>query len=497
MTNDESEQKDLMQAIRNLLRSVEEVKAYISPIVRQQKDAFKVLKSHEEAIARVMEILMGTQKTHKTRIQKLELDTGSIKTRISKIEEKLQDHEKMYLGLRKGLAGSALKIASQIADKIDKRPISQKDVGVVEKLILADPSNVFLWQLKARLLYQMVYPQKVSRFKNKAMKFADEAVSKYPRDPMLWYYRGLIFSDFSEGLKSFEKSMEFLKSSDSLGRHIVTFSKATLLARNKKLKEALDSATVSVEANPQCTQGWLLKGKLLTELDRIPEALGCFEKAIELDKNNVDAWFGKGKALASLGPNTSDEAIETLNMVTKLDKTRIVAYIIKGDLLLEKTKYQDALENYNLALESHKKDACLWCKRATALDSLGQFKAAADSYIKAFEFGPPRKCNTILNNYAYMLYHTGKYEEGAKLARKAVEAEPNNAEYQDTLACNLQALGKDKAALKAFSEALRLKKSDKQITWAALASLYRKLGREKEAKQAIKKGKSLESEKAD
>ena len=53
MEDNEKERRDLMEAIRILLRTTEELKAGISPLIRDQEDVFKILKSHEEAITRL------------------------------------------------------------------------------------------------------------------------------------------------------------------------------------------------------------------------------------------------------------------------------------------------------------------------------------------------------------------------------------------------------------------------------------------------------------
>ena len=73
---------------------------------------------------------------------------------------------------------------------------------------------------------------------------------------------------------------------------------------------------------------------------------------------------------------------------------------------------------------------------------------------------------------------------GLKMVTEAITIEPENAMYFDTLGCLLQATGKDTDALKAFEQALVFRKKDSEVTWSILASVYSRLGKEKDASDA-------------
>lgn len=524
MANSKNESQDLMEAIRILLRTTEELKTAIPPLLRGQEDAFKILKQHEEAITRLMEELIGTQEDHKERLKTLEL----LKSRISGVEATQRTHESLTELIEERLRKVELEPIDQIFEKIGEEKVSIDDLRVVENALSLHPDDEYVFFVKALVLDDMGQKQEV-------LEFIEEAISRLPESGWLWYLKGAFLENVDESFKSYDKALELLKDGPPGIRHLIFFDRAALYARGKRFEEALESATKSVELNPQCAGGWALKGILLGELGRIPEALGCIEKAIELDSDLDVAWFQKGVTLSALDPTHADEAISCYDKTIELNPKFAEAYFNKGKLLyIEKKDYEKALATLDKGLEIDNKQPCGWCDRGVVLNRLGRNEEALESFKKTLELGPPKKCYQAfenmaivlrnlerqkeaiemldeiakepkvldefrphsLNTYAYLLYeNTKRYEEGAEMARKAVNVEPQNAEFWDTLACNLQALGDDEKALEAFNKALSLKKDDREITWDALAKLYERLGRAKEAEQAYQKSKSIEESK--
>ena len=72
MTNEE-ERRELMDAIRFLLKTSQEFKTTIVPLIRHEEEAFKTFNSLEKAIALLMDMLVGTQEEHRKMLDNLEL----------------------------------------------------------------------------------------------------------------------------------------------------------------------------------------------------------------------------------------------------------------------------------------------------------------------------------------------------------------------------------------------------------------------------------------
>jgi len=371
--NNEEERKERMDTIRIVLRATEELKTAILPLIRDQEDVFKILKSFEEAIARLMDDLIGTKEDHEKRLEALEL----VRSSVSKLEEEQETHEAIHTALEKRLRKIEFRPISQIVGKIRENKVTVPDLGVVNDVLSSHPDDENLLKVKFLVL------ERIGR-KQEALELVEEAISKHSKDAWLWHRKGgLLVEDFDEALKCFDKALELLKDGPPLDKHGVLFSRAALFANYERFEEALDSSTKAVEANPKCCGGWHQKGKLLVELGRIPEALGCLEKAIELEKDFKEAWLEKGNALSALGPNYSDEAIASYDEAIKLDSGWAIAYFNKGKLLSERDQYEEALQTFDKGLEFDDTESCAWCDRGMVLNRLKRNEEALASFRKA------------------------------------------------------------------------------------------------------------------
>lgn len=120
-------------------------------------------------------------------------------------------------------------------------------------------------------------------------------------------------------------------------------------------------------------------------------------------------------------------------------------------------------KNYSLTLEWYQKAAKN--NNPTALHNIGNLyengKGVEKDYIKAIEWyrkAIEQGFNYSYNDLAWTYHLMGKYEEALPMAKKAVEAYPNDPNYIDTLATVYQGLGRYNEALEQFELCLKLKK---------------------------------------
>jgi tetratricopeptide (TPR) repeat protein len=102
---------------------------------------------------------------------------------------------------------------------------------------------------------------------------------------------------------------------------------------------------------------------------------------------------------------------------------------------------------------------------------------AVDAYAAAMRID--RNWPGLAAVYARSVYSIGRYDEAEKAARFWIEVAPNAAAW-DTLSCALRMLNRDKEALAAAEEALKLSPNDAGATHSRGAALL-KLGRAQEA----------------
>jgi len=228
-------------------------------------------------------------------------------------------------------------------------------------------------------------------------------------------------------------------------------------------------------------------------MESFKESIEAFDKSLEIDPQDSCAWCYSGSVL-----NNTGNLIEALKSFEKAIQIGIkeecnLVYRNTARVLLNLERYQEAFDILDqmksMKLKDEEEDAITL--RAGALYGLGKEKEAFD-IIESAICG--LKNSKLLNRYAWLLYETGKYDEGTRIARRAINLEPNNPYYLDTLACNLQGIGKDQEAIEVFEKAISLAKTNIiAITWDVLAELYKRNGLHEKAESAFQKQKEPEA----
>lgn len=92
-----------------------------------------------------------------------------------------------------------------------------------------------------------------------------------------------------------------------------------------------------------------------------------------------------------------------------------------------------------------------------------------------------------------MLYKLGWFGKRMAASRRAIDKGASDRAYVwDTLACNLEASGRDARVLEAFEKAITLREDDVEITWNVLAELYEPTRRKDKAEEVRQKMRTHE-----
>lgn len=410
MIESNNEDAALKEAIKTLLKTAEELKSSVIPIGQGQVHVLEVLKKHQEAIESLMSKLVGTQEEHIATLARLELAEKTISTVVSK-QENLQDLQKK---LEERLKKLEFRRIRSVIDKIvESIPLTPKEFKRFDALLESYPDNEILLSLKAEAL-------SIGGKEEQALKFLDEVLNKNPNSAHLWYQKGAIQPTYEEALKSFDSAFANLKEDSGLLRHLVLFAQAAALANLKRFDEALVRSTMSLEAQPNCHDGWVQKGIILFELKRIPEALGCFEKATELDSKSADAWIWRGNMLLALGPNYVSDALSSFDKAIEIEPKNADAFFSKAKVFIVADQYEKALQCFDEGLKFDAKNACAWCERGIALNKLKKNDEASQSFEKSLELSPPKDCGLILLNAGMVQANLGNESKALEFAKRAV-----------------------------------------------------------------------------
>ena len=259
-------------------------------------------------------------------------------------------------------------------------------------------------------------------------------------------------------LRYFDKSLEISPENEwALGSKGLAL---TLLGRNS---EAIQYYDLALEINPNNVNALVSKGFAFAEQGKPTQALPYFERALELDKRNSFALTKKGFTLIDMGNYTEslsafnatldyypqnkyalngkgwtlfklgydNEAIQFLRMSVEVDKNYGEPRINIGRIFTEQGKYDEALIEFDTALNSNLEYTDAFVYKADALHLKGVeqnsetlIDDAKNHYDIALDLEPENVF--FINKKASFLAEEGKEIQSLFLYDRALTIDENN-----------------------------------------------------------------------
>jgi len=155
-----------------------------------------------------------------------------------------------------------------------------------------------------------------------------------------------------------------------------------------------------------------------------------FDKALLLADTTKDVFVNIGFSLYQEG--VSEEALAVLDKGLSVYPDDFRLNFIKGLVLQGSGNEKEAMKYYETALISNPGDINTLSSLALIYDNQKQYEKSVETYEKALKIDPYNAL--ILNNYAYNLSERDiELDKALKMAKIAVEKEPGNASYLDTM----------------------------------------------------------------
>ncbi len=158
--------------------------------------------------------------------------------------------------------------------------------------------------------------------------------------------------------------------------------------------------------------------------------------------------------------NISQDAINQGVYMRKLNYNDVISqfYYNRGIKKSKLGSYEEAIRDYNKAIELNPNDARAYHNRGYAKSKLGIFDEAIRDYDKAIELTP--NATKIYNSRGIAKAKLGRYEEAIKDFEKVIELDPN-----DAIAYNNRGTAKDKVgrvdeAIRDYNKVIELDPND-------------------------------------
>ncbi|WP_293025922.1 tetratricopeptide repeat protein [Moorena sp. SIO3I8] len=155
-----------------------------------------------------------------------------------------------------------------------------------------------------------------------------------------------------------------------------------------------------------------------------------------------------------------------------------------GMLLVAAQEYEDAIANFDKALEIKPDDHQAWYSRGVALSILGRLEAGIDSFDQAVKIKPDH--HKACYNRGIALLDLGKNEAAIASYDQALKIKHDDHEAWYNRGNALQKLGQNKAAIKSFDKAVKIK-HDYHKAWNKRGIALSDLGRKKAAIKSFDK----------
>jgi tetratricopeptide (TPR) repeat protein len=227
-------------------------------------------------------------------------------------------------------------------------------------------------------------------------------------------------------------------------------------------------AFAQTEITPTITEEQLQEGDALAQKAFDATDKGDFVTAekywtelIEKFPTNPAVWSNRGNAKAS--QNKLEEAIADYNKALEIAPIAPDPYLNRGTALEGLGKWDEAIADYNRVLEINPNDAMAFNNRGNAEAGKGEWEVAIADYQKATELAP--NFAFARANYALALYQVGKKEEAIRTLKNISRKYTMFPDVRAALTAALWADGQQGEAESNWVAAVGLDARYKDIDW--------------------------------
>jgi tetratricopeptide (TPR) repeat protein len=270
----------------------------------------------------------------------------------------------------------------------------------------------------------------------------------------------------------------------------------SLLASGQR-DEAIEVLQEMVRESPLRFEGYELLGELFEEKGDLEKSLANFQQALLLSSKPMN-YLRVSEMLVR--QKKFDRALETLHEARqKFPELPQVTYSL-AIALSQAKRHQEALSTFEEALREAEHSASemvngdFYFSYGAAAEQAGMIDKATELLKKAIETDPTKAAQAY-NYLGYMWTERGEnLEEAGKYIQRAVDAEPGNGAYLDSLGWLHYKTGEFQRALEELLRAAQNLKTEDAVVYDHIGDTFSKLGNTAQALVYWQKSAALDSE---
>lgn len=195
----------------------------------------------------------------------------------------------------------------------------------------------------------------------------------------------------------------------------------------RKVIEALS------EEEPDYAPAQLVSADYFLQNNEMENALTSLERATEVDPDHAEAWAQRIQVLFSLG--RYEEVIDLSERANEKAPDNAFIQFFTGASYMFEGQHEMAetwLKNATMAPSRRNFRSAIYGTLGDVKQELDKWEETVDAYERALRLDPEN--TTTMNNYAYYLsVREENLEKALEMATKAVESDPQNPSFLDTL----------------------------------------------------------------
>jgi len=290
-------------------------------------------------------------------------------------------------------------------------------------------------QLKPLALYHLANSCVNDNDLDSATRYLSEGLSIWKKEPRWQHQLGKLYLEQS----NLSAALPHLQMAVELDNENITF--LTSLARTFTLDgQFMEAATLYdrlLQLEPGDSLIWVEAGNLVLEMGDAVRAQQWFERARALGHNHVACLHGSARAAFMLGDNM--KALQRAQEALQLSADDPALLFTLGDIYHKLNNLDQALEMYDLALETGERTLALTTARIRVLISMKRSDEVTTELKDIIRSEPDNDSLWML--LAESQEKAGKYSAALEAASRAVRLAPRNSNYRLIIARMCRKLG--------------------------------------------------------
>lgn len=284
-----------------------------------------------------------------------------------------------------------------------------------------------------------------------------------PTSPIVGYWYGKVQEALGAREQAQAAYREVLKAApDDPNSADVYIASALLLNQEGRAEDAQKTLDTAKSRMPNVPGVWRALGDVAQSQGRYKEALADFQRAATLDPDDLGAKFRIGGALRRDGQ--FEEAIKAFDQVAAVDKDYPGLALERGLLYEAAGHSEEALKQYEDALAKAPNDPDLMLRVGCGKVAANRAEQAEELLKKVLAQRPTSAETNHCLGRALLLQGT-RLADALRTLERAVELDPNRAEYYLYVGWAANEAGNVPKAEKALAEALRLDQGLADAYW--------------------------------